>query len=71
MTSEVTIFTKPGCPYCVAAKDDFQKRGIHYTEHDVKADPAALHRMLELNGGRHHVPTIVKGDKVSVGFRGY
>ena len=48
----VTVYTKPGCPYCTAAKDDLQQRGIQYTEHNVQADRAALRRMLELNGNR-------------------
>jgi glutaredoxin 3 len=69
--SNVTIYTKPGCPYCAAAKDDLQQRGVRYTEHNVKADTTALRRMLELNGGRRHVPTIVQSDKVTVGFGGY
>jgi glutaredoxin 3 len=69
--SNVTLYTKPGCPYCAAAKDDLQRRGLRYTEHNVKADPAALRRMLELNGDRRQVPTIVQGDLVSVGFNGY
>jgi glutaredoxin 3 len=33
--SDVTLYTKPGCPYCAAAMDDLQKRGIQYTEHNV------------------------------------
>ncbi len=69
--SEVVIYTKPGCPYCAAAKEDLQKRGVRYTEYNVKADATALHRMMELNGGRRHVPTIVEGEKVRVGFGGY
>jgi glutaredoxin len=69
--SNVTIFTKPGCPYCAAARDDFQHRGVQYTEHNVKADKAALKRMLKLNGSRRQVPTIVQGDRVTVGFNGY
>ena len=69
--SDATIFTKPGCPYCVAAKDDFQRRGVRYVEHNVVADPDALRRMLELNGGRRHVPTIVQDGGVTVGFHGY
>ena len=69
--TQVTIYTKPGCPYCAAAKDDLQQRGVAYAEHNVKADPAALRRMLDLNGNRRHVPTIVQGDQVSVGFHGY
>mgnify|MGYP001819599744 CR=1 FL=1 len=69
--SEVTIYTKPGCPYCAAAKDDLQRSGTGYTEHNVKADPAALRRMLELNGNQRRVPTIDQGGQVSVGFNGY
>ena len=69
--SEVTIYTKSGCPYCAAAIDDMQRRGVRYTEHNVKKDRAALKRMLELNGGRRQVPTIVQGSQVTVGFNGY
>jgi glutaredoxin 3 len=68
---EVTIYTKPGCPYCMAAKDDFTRRGVQYEEHNVQADPAALRRMLELNGGQRRVPTIVQGNKATVGFQGF
>ena len=69
--SKVTVYTKPGCPYCAAAKDDLQRRGIGYTEHNVKADPSALRRMVDLNGGLRRVPTIVQDDEVTVGFNGY
>ena len=69
--SQVTIYTKPGCPYCAAAKADMEQRGIQYTEYNVKADRAALKRMLEINGGRRSVPTIDRDGQVSVGFNGY
>jgi len=69
--ADVTIFTKPGCPHCAAAKDDFRQRGVRYVEHNVKTDRDALRRMLELNGGRRHVPTIVQDGAVTVGFHGY
>ena len=69
--SDVTIYTKPGCPYCAAARQDLQQRGIGYSEHDVKADPAALREMLNLNGNRRQVPTIVQDGRATVGFNGY
>ena len=69
--NDVTLYTKPGCPYCAAAKDDLQQRRIQYTEHNVQADRAALRRMLELNGNRRQVPTLVQGGQVTVGFHGY
>lgn len=69
--NNVALFTKPGCPYCAAARDDLRQRGISYTEHNVQADRGALKAMLELNGGLRRVPTLVEGDKVTVGFQGY
>ena len=69
--SDIQIYIKPGCPHCAAARADFQNRGVRYVEHNAKDDPAALRRMLELNGGRRHVPTIVDGDRVTVGFDGF
>ena len=69
--STATIFTKPGCPYCEAAKDDLQRRKIRYVEHNVRADSVALDRMLDLNGRKRMVPTVVEGDQVKVGFHGY
>ena len=69
--SDVSIYTKPGCPYCAAAKDDLRQRGVAYTEHNVVADRGALKRMLELNGGRRQVPTLVQDREVTVGFHGY
>ena len=69
--SDITIYTKPGCPYCAAAKDDLQQRGLHYAEHNVKADQEALRDMLKLNGNRRQVPTIVQDGRATVGFNGY
>ena len=69
--SEAVIYTKPGCPYCAAAKDDLVRQGIRYVEYDVIADRPALRRMLELNGGQRRVPTIVRDGEVTVGFHGY
>jgi glutaredoxin 3 len=69
--SDTTIYTKPGCPYCAAAKADLQQRGVQYTEHNVRADRAALREMLELNGNRRHVPTLIQDGRVTVGFHGY
>ena len=67
---EAMIFTKPGCPHCAGAKADLERRGIRYVEYNAKDDPEALQRMLALNGGRRHVPTLVQGDQVTVGFEG-
>lgn len=68
--TQVEVFSKPGCPYTRALRRKLQHDGTPYVEHDVESDPATLHRMLELNGGRRNVPTIVMGEQVIVGFHG-
>ena len=69
MSDEVVIYTKPGCPYCKAAKEDFASRGITYRELDVTLDPAIREQAIA-KAGVASVPVIVKGNDVSVGFGG-
>lgn len=67
---ETTIYTKPGCPYCAAAMDDFRQRNIPFRQIDVQHDAAAREVMRKLSGGLK-VPTIVHPDgTVAVGFDG-
>jgi hypothetical protein len=37
---------------------------------DVKADPQAMRRFLELSGGERQVPLVVEKGRVTVGFGG-
>lgn len=68
--AETTIYTKPGCPYCAAAMEDFRQRQVPFRQIDVQHDPAARAVMQKLTGGLK-VPTIVHPDgSVSVGFDG-
>jgi glutaredoxin len=66
----VEIFVKPDCPHCRALKRKLEHDHTSYVEHDAQGNPRALQRMLELNGGKRNVPTIVMGDQVTVGFHG-
>lgn len=68
--AETTIYTKPGCPYCAAAMEDFRQRQVPFRQIDVQHDAAARAVMQKLTGGLK-VPTIVHPDgSVSVGFDG-
>jgi len=69
MSDPLEIYTKPGCPYCAAAKQDFEDKGISYTEHDVTSDPAIKEKAISL-AGVASVPVIVRNGEVSVGFGG-
>lgn len=68
--SEVTIYTKPGCPYCAAAKEHYGKAGIKFMEIDVYAVKGAKEKAIKLAGGEAIVPVIVEDGKVTVGFGG-
>jgi glutaredoxin 3 len=68
--SDVKIYTKVGCPYCAAAKEDFRKRGVAYREVDVHSVPGAAEEAKKYAGGSQRVPVIVEDGKVTVGFGG-
>ena len=56
--STIEIYGTAACPYCVAAKSFFRKRGLEWRERRVDADPAERQRMLERADGRRSVPQI-------------
>lgn len=56
------IYTKPGCPYCAAAKLDLEARGLDYDEIDVYTVPGAPEKVAELTGGMNVVPVVVEED---------
>lgn len=68
--SEVTIYTKPGCPYCAAAKKHYTDNGINFDEIDIYDTPGAKDKVLELSGGQSIVPLIIDHGEVKVGFGG-
>lgn len=65
-----TLYTKPGCPYCDAARRDLEERGVGYDELDITKDPAAEDAVIEITGGPLIVPITVEDDQVRVGFPG-
>jgi glutaredoxin 3 len=68
--SEVTIYTKEGCPYCAAAKKHYTEQGIDFSEIDVHKTNGAIDKLLELSGGERIVPLIVENGEVKKGFGG-
>jgi len=67
---DVTIYTKPGCPYCAAAKEHYQNNGVEFKEIDVYDIPGAKDEAIRLAGGKPMVPVIVDDGKVQIGFGG-
>ncbi len=58
----VTIYTKPGCPYCTRARNDLIARGVDYVDIDVTTTPGAMEKVAELSLGSMVVPVLVGED---------
>jgi glutaredoxin 3 len=59
---QVTIYTKPYCPYCIRAVSLLEKKGIAFTEVDAAFDSAKRQEMMQ-RSGRATFPQIFIGDR--------
>jgi glutaredoxin 3 len=64
---EIRIYSSPTCPYCIQAKNYFNKKNITFRDFDVAHDTKAAQEMLDLSG-QMGVPVIKIDDEVIVGF---
>jgi glutaredoxin 3 len=56
----IVMYTKPGCPYCQAARDHYTSHGIDFTEYDAQNDKARQREMLATTNGDPTVPAIIE-----------
>ncbi|WP_265561911.1 glutaredoxin 3 [Sphingomicrobium arenosum] len=56
--SNVEIYTKATCPFCIRAKRLLDMKGIDYIEHEISRDEAKRAEMIERSGGGRTVPQI-------------
>lgn len=68
MAEKVEIYTKWGCPYCVAAKSLLDKKGVAYEEYDVTMGGPKKAEMLERVPGARTVPQIIVDGRALGGF---
>lgn len=61
--ADVVIYTKPGCPYCTAAKALLDKKGVDFTEIVASNDPVKKQEMIQKSGGRMTFPQVFIGEK--------
>jgi glutaredoxin 3 len=61
--SQITIYTKPYCPYCIRAVDLLEKKGVAFTEIEAAFDPDKRQEMVQRSGGRATFPQIFIGDR--------
>ncbi|ENN93317.1 glutaredoxin 3 [Bartonella bovis] len=57
---EITLYTRPGCPYCTKARTLFDKKRVKYT--DIDASTSLRQQMVQRANGRNTFPQIFIGD---------
>ena len=68
--SETVIYTHPECAYSSAAKMDYRKRKVPYTEIDLSKQADQIPSLLGLTDGERVTPVIVEDGVVTIGFKG-
>ena len=59
----VTIYTKAWCPYCMAAKELLETKGVGFKEIEIGRDPELRDEMMTKARGRSTVPQIFIGER--------
>lgn len=67
MPTDIRLFSREWCSWCIDAKDYLTEHGYKFTEIDVGLDRAAYEEMKELSD-QTYVPTLVVGDEVLANF---
>jgi len=67
LMASITIYTKPTCPYCIAAKTLLRNKGAAFNEISIEGDRASA-IALQRRSGRHTVPQIYIDDYHVGGF---
>lgn len=55
---QVQVYSTASCPYCVAAKQFLERKGVDFEEIRIDLDPARREEMLARAHGRRTVPQI-------------
>jgi glutaredoxin-like protein len=54
----VTVYTRPGCPYCFLLRRGLRRRQVDFTEVDIRTDPDAAAAVRAVADGNETVPTV-------------
>ncbi|UXN03699.1 glutaredoxin 3 [Bartonella sp. HY406] len=58
----ITIYIKPGCPYCAKALALLEQKDVEFTAIEAASDPQVRAQMRERANGRNTFPQIFIGD---------
>ena len=67
MPTEIKLYSREWCSWCIDAKEYLTERGFKFTEINVGEDRQAYEEMKELSD-QTYVPTFVAGDNVLANF---
>ncbi len=56
--TEIEIYTRPFCGYCVMAKRTLNNKGVTFTEYNINQESEKRHEMLSRSNGGRTVPQI-------------
>jgi mycoredoxin len=59
----VTVYWRPGCPFCTRLQRDLARLGIATTEVNIWEDPDAAGAVRSVAGGNETVPTVMVGER--------
>jgi mycoredoxin len=59
----VTVFWRPGCPYCWRLRTKLKQAGVHVDEINIWEDPAGAAFVRSVTGGDETVPTVRIGTR--------
>lgn len=66
MTAPVTVYWRPGCPFCARLREDLRAMGMPTREINIWADPAAATLVRSIADGNETVPTVTVGERALV-----
>ena len=67
MADKVTVYSWPGCPYCIRAKQFLKDNGVAFEDIDVSDDKEKAQEMVK-KSGQMAVPVLEIDGKIIVGF---
>jgi glutaredoxin 3 len=63
MAAAVTIYTKPGCPYCARALALLERKGVQFDNIVASNHPEKKAEMVQRSNGKATYPQIFIGDR--------
>ncbi|TNC28041.1 glutaredoxin domain-containing protein [Amycolatopsis alkalitolerans] len=69
MSGDVTVYWRPGCPYCARLFGDLDRLGLPIRKVNIWEEPGAAARVRAVAGGNETVPTVVVGEAAMVNPR--